>query len=394
MNKVAFVLLMALTFFSCNEKVRNQHNGVLQEIRLKDIESNKIVENDVFNSIHFVRLETTDNCLIDQIEQISLYDDLFYVLDKKDNLFVFNEHGKFVRKIGMKGPGPEEYIGATMFYIHPTKKYISLFRGDIGVVRYDLNGNYLDRLNLDLKSNILTDQCSLIDERNVLIENSNSRRFSPYHYICLSENNMQEINRYFLMPSLAEENCAIGQYTMNNNVGKTFYAITLYNDTIYKWDEDHFIPEYILESGLKHPNHEEIKSHEPYQFIGDAEKILNKNGFSSGFQKLFSTDEYLCLEYGGLGYFDMILWEKKQNKGYLYRFLGSDNPLLHIYNNWVTTSNSALVRYMSVAFLFDTEKEIRATNHPEVPELYKNLKEEDNPVLVLYDYDKLLSRFK
>lgn len=341
-----------------------------------------------------MKLETTDSCLIDQKEQISVYENSFYILDKKENLFVFDKQGKFIRKIGHKGPGPEEYIGATMFYIHPTKKYISLFNGDIGVVRYDLQGKYLTRLKLNLKSNVLTDQCSLIDEKNVLIENSNSRRFSPYHYIGLSENNMQETNQYFLMPSLADENCAIGQYTMNNNAGNNFYAVTLYNDTIYRWNKDCFVPEYILESGLKHPCPKEIKRHEPYRFIGDVEKVLNRNGFSTGFQKIFSTDEYLCLDYGGLGYFDMIIWEKKQNKGYLYRFSGSDNPLLHIYNNWMTTSDCALVRYMSVSLLIDAEKEIRSTNHPEVPELYKKQKEDDNPVLVLYDYDKLLSRFK
>ena len=72
----------------------------------------------------------------------------------------------------------------------------------------------------------------------------------------------------------------------------------------------------------------------------------------------------------------------------------SYNPLLHIYNELRCTDEKYLIRCLSTEMFFVAEKEIRSTNHLEVPELYKNLKEEDNPVLVLYDYDKLLSRFK
>lgn len=395
MNSIFLFLLITFVCQSCADKQTNSSlNNGLKEIHLKELESNRITEEDVLKSIHFIKLETSVDYLIDRIEQLDFFDGHFFILDGNENLFMFNEQGKFVRKIGNKGPGPDDYVGATMFYIHPKKKYVSLFRGDMAAVRYDFDGNYIGRLNLDIKSNILTDQCYLIDAGHILLENSNSKRLSPYHYVCVSENEMKEVNRYFLMPTLAEENCAIGQFRMNNNVGNQFYAITLYNDTIYRWEEKRFIPKYILNSSLKHPNPKEIKANEPYEFIGDVENILNQNSFSPGPQKLFSTDEYLCLEYFGLGYFDLILLNKEQATGYLYRFSSSDNPLLHMYNNLLATSTSCLIRYMSVDMLYFAEKEIKACNHPEVPNLYKMLKEDDNPVILMYDYDKLLSRFK
>ena len=113
-----------------------------------------------------------------------------------------------------------------------------------------------------------------------------------------------------------------------------------------------------------------------------------------GLGRVFSTDNHLCLEYFGLGYCDYIFWNRHKKEGYLYRLLESNNPLLHIYNELRCADEKFLVRWLPIEMFFVAEKEIRATNHPGVPELYKNLKEEDNPVLVLYDYDKLLSRFK
>lgn len=146
------------------------------------------------NSIHFVRLETTEDCLIDKIEQIQRHKGCTYILDAKENLFVFDEYGKFVRKIGQKGPGPEEYIGAHMFYIHPKKQYISMISlATRKVVRYDLEGNYLDRLSLELRSrSLFSGNCYLMDKNTLLLECSNGQKFAPYQYLCVDEETLTE----------------------------------------------------------------------------------------------------------------------------------------------------------------------------------------------------------
>lgn len=394
MKKIKFVLLLVF-FVSCAEKSKQQDVVDLQTISIKNGEIEKLMDEDVINSVHFVRLETAEDYLIDKIEQIERYDDNIYILDTKENLLVFDEHGKFVRKIGMKGPGPEEYIGAHMFYIHPDKQYIAIFSlATNKVVRYDLNGNYLERLSLKLNSKpLFSGNCYLIDKNNLLLECSNGRKFTPYQYLCLDEETLTEKTTFFPWPALGEKNESF-PYDKNNNTGKEHFIVSYCNDTIYKYENETFIPQFILESGLKHPTQEIVQEYAPYQFIDEAQKKLNQNGYSQGIGRVFSTDYYLCLEYFGLGYCDYIFWNRHKNKGYLYRLLESNNPLLHIYNELYCTDDKYMVRYFPVDMFLVAEKEIRATNHPEVPELYKNLKEDDNPVLVLYDYDKLLSRFK
>ncbi|WP_281820544.1 6-bladed beta-propeller [Parabacteroides goldsteinii] len=397
MKSYIFILVFLSFFiFSCSRNVtEKQISAELQPISIKEGEIEKLTEEDVVNSIHFVRLETTEDCLIDKIEQIQRHKGCTYILDAKENLFVFDEYGKFVRKIGQKGPGPEGYTGAHMFYIHPKKQYIAMISlATRKVVRYDLEGNYLDRLSLELKSrSLFSGNCYLMDKNTLLLECSNGQKFAPYQYLCVDEKALTEKNAIFTWPALGEKNESF-PYPKNNNAGKEHYIISYCNDTIYKYENGTISPRFILESGLKHPTSEVVKEYAPYRFIDEAQKKLNQNGYSMGLGRVFSTDNHLCLEYFGLGYCDYIFWNRHKKEGYLYRLLESNNPLLHIYNELRCADEKFLVRWLPIEMFFVAEKEIRATNHPGVPELYKNLKEEDNPVLVLYDYDKLLSRFK
>lgn len=389
------ILLVILILVSCARNVSNEsEHQTLQSISIKEGEISSILKEDVINSIHFVPLETNDSCLIDVIEKIDIFENNLYVLDKKENLYVFDINGNFIRKIGCKGPGPEEYIGVHDFYIHPEKKYISLICYSNRIsVRYDLEGNYLERLKINLKTRGVIGHCCLIDGDNLWFENLNSKKWAPYQYICLSEKNMQENNTFFPWISTGSESCS-KMFPTNNCIGKDFYAISLLNDTIYKWLGDHFSPEYILESGLMHPTLEFVKMNEPYEFIDEAETKLNQNGYSKGINRLFSTDNYLCLEYWGLGYYDMIFWDREQNQGALFRFSGGNNNLLHVYNDLRCISDKCLVRETSVEMLYSIEEEVRACNHPEASKLYENLNEDNNPIVLLYDIEKMTSCLK
>lgn len=393
MNKNILLIIFILVSCTRNMPKESEHQN-LQSISIKKGEISNISKEDVIKSIYFVPLETNDSCLIDIVEKIDVFENNIYVLDKKENLYVFDINGRFIRKIGEKGPGPEEYIGAHDFYIHPERKYISLMCYSNGTsVRYNLDGDYLERFKMNFKSKILIDHCYLIDGDNLLFENSNSKKWAPYQYICLSEKDMQENNTFFSWVSTGSETCS-KMFPINNCKGSDFYAISSLNDTVYKWFGDHFFPEYILESGLMHPTPEFVKMNEPYEFIDEAETKLNQNGYSKGLNRLFSTDNYLCLEYWGLGYCDIIFLDKKQDQSALYRFSGGNNGLLHVYNNLRCIYDKYLVRETSVEMLYNIEEEVRTCNYPEVSKLYEKLNEDDNPVILLYDIEKMISCLK
>lgn len=388
-NIISFVVFLSF-LISCGEKEKTVFSSDLQAINLKELEQSRITSEDVVNSIHFVKLETTNDCLIGQIIQIGQHEDKFYILDKTETLWMFDDKGNYIKQIGRKGPGPEEFASADAFYIHPNKKYICVL-SILGkqAVRYSMDGEFLERLALNISKKVLFSNFNLADDNTLLVESSNSERYI-YQYASLTEADMSEQGYHLPYGAVGSENCSIHGLTYPR-VGKNYYTTALYNDTIYKWQDTKFVPAFIFESGLKHPNPEVLKKYGPYEMIYDAEYKLWDNGFNSGPDRVFSTDKYLYIEYIGLGYYNAVFWELPNKKGKLFRIERSDNPLLHVYLELMGTSKDHLIKVLTVDEMLFSEKEIKKYPHPEIPELYKRTKEDDNPILVLYNYDKLMN---
>lgn len=396
-NYIFIQTFLYFFFFSCSGKIAEKQTSVeLQTISIKNGEIEKLTETDVLKSIHFVPLETTDSCLVGgEIKQLEIFEGKIFLLDMNAQIFAFNCSGKFLQRIGKRGPGPEEYVNATHLYIDPFQKCICIYDASTSyMVRYTLDGTYLNRSKVQINhKNILVSHVNLLDKRHILIQPNNSPT-SLYNYVVLNDEKNEVTIQSYHLPYLGIGDNSNSLGKANYCIGKNFYATRLLSDTIYQWTKEQFVPKFILETGLKHAAKEVVDEYAPYFIIAEAKGKLNQNGYSLGIDRLFSTDNYLHLQYSGLGYFDAIFWNFSSNKGYLYRTEYDSNPLLLFYHNIMSTSEDALIRYLTAEELYRWENKIRATNHPEVPELYKNLKEEDNPVLVLYDYDKLLSRFK
>jgi len=75
-----------------------------------------------------VPLETNVESLISQIGRISIYGNNFYVLDRSSgSVLIFDEQGKFLKKISHIGRGPGEYTSLTDFGIDTKNNNIVLY---------------------------------------------------------------------------------------------------------------------------------------------------------------------------------------------------------------------------------------------------------------------------
>jgi hypothetical protein len=132
MNKkkiFGFVAVIAcfLLFASCKKNVQsatslfpvNSDNKTTINI---DINSEIINIGDVIDSVEYTPLETTDDCLIGEINKIIYHDNKYYILDrvKAKTLFCFDAKGRFERKFGNLGQGPGEYVEPTDFMLTPS----------------------------------------------------------------------------------------------------------------------------------------------------------------------------------------------------------------------------------------------------------------------------------
>ena len=131
MIKTNLLIICALLIISCNIKkdknseISSTHtNKNFIEINIDRLDTEKKISfSSVFKSYKLIPLETSENCLIGRIDELKVFDDTLYVLDRNiaKALFVFDNKGRFIRKIGRLGKGPGEYIIPRSFTIDNKK---------------------------------------------------------------------------------------------------------------------------------------------------------------------------------------------------------------------------------------------------------------------------------
>lgn len=165
-NTLCMLLLLGSCIVSCNDKKsESNQTGALIEVELSDFEVKP-----TFQSI--VKLETTDSCLIQRIKNVELDADLFFILSSasqgnKEDVYVFDKTGKFIRSIGLQGQGPEEYISINSFILDKANRLISFVdTHKKALITYDYEGNW--RSNRDISNFLklgLVKSCKLFNNK-------------------------------------------------------------------------------------------------------------------------------------------------------------------------------------------------------------------------------------
>jgi hypothetical protein len=76
----------------------------------------------------FIKLETTDDCLLGFFDQIISTKNLLLIL-YDDKVFVFDKNGFYITQINRKGQGPSEYFGIESFFVNEKDNTICLIDG-------------------------------------------------------------------------------------------------------------------------------------------------------------------------------------------------------------------------------------------------------------------------
>lgn len=140
--KQALFLLLSFLFFSCHHAEKNKNEVDCQVI---DSFSSTLCLEERVDSVTFIPL-TDDNpdALFKDIDKVLYADGRFYVLDYMgtSSVFVFDDKGDFLFKVGNVGQGPGEYSKVTDFDVNNGCIYLLDSRKRI-ILSYDLSGKYL-----------------------------------------------------------------------------------------------------------------------------------------------------------------------------------------------------------------------------------------------------------
>lgn len=108
---------------------------------------------DVFSKVEIIPLETSDSCLIANINKIIYYNDTIYLLDQKQSqLFIFNGLGKFLWKLDKLGRAPGEYLNIEDFVINPQNKNIEIISATGQYIIYNSQGKMLESYQIPVRA--------------------------------------------------------------------------------------------------------------------------------------------------------------------------------------------------------------------------------------------------
>jgi len=379
-KKIIFYIIICIFCFSCNTVECID----FPTINLIAAEHKRLTMSSIFETVEYIRLETRDDCLLDN--DLKLYVTKHYIIttDIKQNaaLLFDRKTGKFIKKIGSRGRGPCEFLSLISSHAFDEKNQILYFDQGNKWIGYQIeteeifiinkpnlgnNGGQMSVPNFFMLDSIFyygfvnnfTGNCNI---RLVIFDKMGTiyKTFPNYQIFQKSDPN---ILSWFS-----------GEYYQFNN---NFYFKELYyNDTIYKVTRDAICPHIAFFLGNKKPNYflreSKMRNRDVYDvnLVGECEHYVlfhfYKNGKSCG------------------GYFD-----KKLNKTFVcenntHQFINGfindiDNMLL-FFPRSVNQAGEFYGKLDSdeVASFFSKNKKYSLNlNH------LSKIKEEDNPVVII-----------
>ena len=117
----AIVILLLCYLTSCFNENGGQANIIKIGDNINDFRPLKISE--ISNSIEYVKLETKNECLIEQIKYLDI-SDKYIIIHDWNKCLLFSRSGKFLKQIGKKGRGPGEYIHPAQIRIEDDEIFI------------------------------------------------------------------------------------------------------------------------------------------------------------------------------------------------------------------------------------------------------------------------------
>lgn len=136
--KTSNLLFLFVFLLCCCNSNKNFRQGVFN---LENAQEKNIKISTIADSISYIKLETTSECLIRDIQQIFIEDGLIFLMDNGERLLVFNHNGKFLNQIGIQGKGPGEYTYISSFSVDTLNDLVYIHEGR-RILSYNYKGEY------------------------------------------------------------------------------------------------------------------------------------------------------------------------------------------------------------------------------------------------------------
>ena len=355
MNK--WILLLCGVLAGCQNSNRQEADDtVCQTINIApvfDREPTEIKLDEWAKDVRFIPLETSDSVLLTgYIPQIVYYQDKLLVFNN-NKIYLFNPEGKFIRTIGTKGEGPEEYISAGNPWVGPEGIHID--DNNKWIKTYGWDGKWKRTTPVPQNKNI-REVLPLPDGRNIgYVQNISGKE--PIRMYLFRDSTVLDSIPY-------ARSFEPGEITMVfYNECKVFsspsgnYVKEMFNDTIFRiTKENTIIPRWVVDAGkykleeggryrLQDPRNSLFKEKNAAQInvVGNSnDKLyltanLNSNSYLIGYDEKEEKVESVRLPYPG------HTFEFKEGNTFVPRFASEDGRYLIGYEVQENDENPVII---------------------------------------------------
>jgi hypothetical protein len=304
--KIRLFLLLNCFFgvFVLSSSCRNEKiEGIIDLTNTADL-INGIHISDIAESVTMVPLETLEESLIKYPRRIK-FSAKKYFIESGNQVYMFDADGKYLKKIGKIGRGPDEYGAMSDFAVDTEIGIIAILARPPSVVfLYNFEGILVDQINV-----VETATTIGLSSGNIVIHCDNYSGTSPFSFCIYSMQgellatrpNYYKFECDFSQGTLTAANEAFFSYNAQKLLVKEFHS-----DTIFWIDGLDFIPAYILYSG----EYRYTPEHRAQQTVYDVRDFLR-------IVNVFFLDDYLIVRYALLDKRVLLMHNTRTNKNTL-----------------------------------------------------------------------------
>ncbi|MDD4712112.1 MAG: 6-bladed beta-propeller [Bacteroidales bacterium] len=379
MKKLHYLILCfcLLLFCQCNSKKEKEKISSSNSINVDFGDLSK-TKSSIISIEKFIRLETNAKCLIQQINQIEIFNDKIYLMD--DFCFYsFSLEGKFLGKIDHSGVGPGEFMAPYSFWIDN--------KGGLYIL--DLSLNKLLKYNLDNFTFIEDINMPYVVPQSFCV--FPGKELFSFYYSLSSKRDINQDYQIFIADKAGKIKAKMYQGNPSGKIchgtSTNFYlqnnkmrVYPYFSNKIYTLSKDTIQLCYSLSFGKYSFPDEKLFT--KYDNSGDIMKeIWTGSKDWIRLMYVYETDDLLAVKYYIKKDFYVGFWDKRTKKSTNFKYndveddlgIGGKFPLpMGRYKN------------MLIGTILPFDMDMNMVRQPEMKKLMQGITEESNPILVLY----------
>lgn len=370
MKNIILLLCVVYFFGSCHFDIKTQERAQKLSVELADDSLFTIKGEQIFeDSARFIPLETNEECLITKIDKLIRYKSDYYILDKDmEAIFRYDQDGHYQGKLDRKGEGPEEYVSLMDFQIENDKLYALSFSRKEIMIYHLPSFSYSDKISLpDICTSFL-----LAENYIYLFTGQYSTSLTNIHVM---DRNTKEICTRYAGYSKSQMGALVDGKFLSDYQGESYATFPSQfhisrltpekEDTLLyvEFEEDKLFPKELREQSNKERRDYCLK---------------NNKWPIGGIHNMICTDKYYIFSFIYANIEHTVFYSRLENKAVHIGALWASEKYWYLMQPVLACYDNELIQSIDAGHV------CYGQNEGHLVEALINVKEDDNPVLVVY----------